>query len=278
MNLKKGEAVTRLKSSWCWATLNLFAGSLMLGVITMGSRDWNAKTFDPELESGKWAIRFLLTCLAMTPLNTYFGWSSAIRLRKPTGLWALAFASLHVLFYVGDAQLNWLRVPIPFFMVLGMLGLAVLTALGITSNRWAMKRMGKNWKRLHRLVYLAGIAAAFHAILATTASKKLAIRDPQSVHELQIYLGILIVLLAVRLPQVRRVAKQVAALWRSRRQADLPIIPVVVPDRPPGCPPEIYVSDVGMPVKEFSREFRLVQDVENAEDDVPAPMGLPLAR
>ncbi|MGE5262578.1 MAG: sulfite oxidase heme-binding subunit YedZ [Acidobacteriota bacterium] len=270
--------MTWLKSNCRWAALNLFAVSVMLGVITLGSKDWNAKTFDPELESGKWAIRFLLTCLAMTPLNTYFGWSSAIRLRKPTGLWAFAFASLHVLFYISDAQLNWLRLPIPSFMVLGLLGLAVLTVLGITSNRWAMKRMGKNWKRLHRLVYLASAAVASHAILATTASKKLAVRDPQSVHELQIYLGILVVLLAVRLPQVRRVAKQIAALWRSRRQADLPILPVAVPDRQPGCPPKIYVSDVGMPVIEFSREFQLGQDVENAEDDVPAPMDLPLAR
>jgi hypothetical protein len=98
------------------------------------------------------------------------------------------------------------------------------------------------------------------------------------VHELQIYLGILVVLLAVRLPQVRHVVKQVAALWRSRRQPDLSIIPVAVPERQPECPPKIYVSDVGMPMSEFSREFRLEQDTENAEDDVPAPMDLPLAR
>lgn len=273
--------MTWLKSNCRWAALNLFAVSVMLGVITLGSRDWNAKTFDPGLESGKWAIRFLLTCLAMTPLNTFFGWRSAIRLRKPTGLWAYAFAVLHVLFYgISDPKLSWLTVivPIKSFIVLGLMGFIVLTALAITSNIWAMKRMGKNWKRLHRLVYLASVAVASHAILATTASKKLAVRDPQSVHELQIYLGILVVLLAVRLPQVRRVAKQVAALRRSRRQADLPIIPVVVPDRRPECPPIIYVSDVGMPVIEISREFRLGQDVETAEDDVPAPMDLPLAR
>ena len=96
-----------LKSNWRWAALNLWAGSVLTLVLSQGSTDWNATdTFDPGLESGKWAIRFLLICLAMTPLNTYFGWRSVVSLRKPAGLWAFGFAVLHVLFYINDAQLT----------------------------------------------------------------------------------------------------------------------------------------------------------------------------
>jgi len=60
--------MTWLKLNWGWAGLNLFAVSILIIVLSQGSRDWNAiDTFDPGLESGKWAIRFLLICLMMTP-------------------------------------------------------------------------------------------------------------------------------------------------------------------------------------------------------------------
>src|SRR5574341_175231 len=235
--------VVWLKSNWRWAALNLFAVSVLAVVLTRGSVDWNANTFDPGLECGKWAIRWLLTCLTMTPLNTYFGWSGAIKLRKPAGLWAFGFAILHVVFYLNDAKLTWLTFAMQPFIALGLSGLIALIALAITSNRWAMRPLGKKWKRLHRLVYLAGTAVAFHAILATTASKKLAVRDPQSIHELKLYLAVLVVLLVVRLPLVRRLLRQIVALWRSRRQADLPIIPVVVPGSPPEYLPKVYACE-----------------------------------
>src|SRR3990172_6974948 len=128
-----------LRSNVRWAALNLFAVSTLGVVLTQGSTHWSAThTFDPGLESGKWAIRFLLLCLGMTPLNTYFGWTSAIKLRKSAGLWAFGFAILHVLFYISDTGLTWLTFSMQPFMALGLLGLLVLTALAITSNRWAM--------------------------------------------------------------------------------------------------------------------------------------------
>ena len=70
-------------------------------------------TFDSGLESGKWAVRFLLISLSSTPLNTYFGWSSAIKLRKSAGLWAFGFACLHVFYYLRETPLNWLTWPLP---------------------------------------------------------------------------------------------------------------------------------------------------------------------
>ena len=161
-----------LKSHWRWGTLNLLAVFTLVFVLAQGSTDWDKKeTFDPGLESGKWAIRFLLACLSMTPLNTYFGWSSAIKLRKSAGLWAFGFACLHVLFYVREAKLGWLTLTMPSYLALGLTGLVILSTLAITSNRWAMRQLGKAWKRLHRLVYLAGIVVVTHSLLALTMSK-----------------------------------------------------------------------------------------------------------
>ena len=61
------------------------------------------------ISSGKWAIRFLLLCLLMTPLNTVLGWRGAIKLRKPAGLWAFGFAVAHFVLNVIGLQENWVR-------------------------------------------------------------------------------------------------------------------------------------------------------------------------
>jgi methionine sulfoxide reductase heme-binding subunit len=213
-----------LKLNCRWGALNLFAVLTSIFVLTQGSTDWNRPdTFDPGLESGKWAIRFLLACLAMTPLNTYFGWSSAIKLRKSAGLWAFGFASLHILLYVREADLYWLIEYMPSIFAFGLTGIVILGALAITSNRWSMQRLGKNWKRLHRLVYLAGIAVLTHSMLASTMSKKMMGRDPQAVYELRVYLVLLSALLVIRIPLVRQVLRQIPTLLKRYRKSITPI-------------------------------------------------------
>jgi sulfoxide reductase heme-binding subunit YedZ len=200
--------MTWLKKQKWWLLLNGAALIVMIIVVTQGNLSVTnvANTFDPMLASGKWAVRFLLLSLAMTPLNTYFGWRGAIRLRKPAGLWAFGFAAVHLTYYFYEYELTMLVWPIQqFYLILGFLGFGILSALAITSNKWAMRQLKKNWKRLHRLVYLAGILIAFHAILATQASKRIALRDPEVLPELILYFLLLVVLLAGRIPLVRRV-------------------------------------------------------------------------
>ena len=239
-----------LKSSWRWTALNLSAVSTLAVVLTQGSTDWsNTDTFDPMLESGKWAIRFLLTCLTMTLLNTYFGWSWAIKLRKSAGLWAFGFASLHILLYIRDAKLEWLAIPMPFYLALGLVGMSILSALAATSNRWAMQRLGKNWKRLHRLVYLAGITVVTHSMLAVTMSKKISIRDPQAQSELKVYVAILATLLVVRIPLVRQLLKQIPALLKSHRKSDLQVSPVGIPDGAADMWPKIHGRESSVSLK-----------------------------
>ncbi|VAW36829.1 hypothetical protein MNBD_CHLOROFLEXI01-3619 [hydrothermal vent metagenome] len=212
------------KQKW-WLLLNLLALGIFIIVLTQGSINFNTThTFDPGLASGKWGVRFLLLSLAMTPLNSYFGWRGAIRLRKPAGLWAFGFTAVHLLFYflfyIEENQFLRLIFSLQTFIVLGLLSFLLLSALAVTSNKWAMRRLKKNWKRLHRLVYLAGIFATFHAILATNASKRIFARDPDVLPELILYFLLLILLLGVRIAFVRRVLQKMWAglfFWQPQR-------------------------------------------------------------
>lgn len=203
--------MTWLKKQKWWLLLNGAALIVMIVVVTQGDLAGNnvADTFDPLLTSGKWAMRFLLLSLAMTPVNTYFGWRGAIRLRKPAGLWAFGFACVHLTYYLYEYPLTtqfW-RVE-ELFILLAILGFVILLAMAVTSNKWAMRQLKNNWKRLHRLVYVAGILLAFHAMLAA-ATKRVFLRDPDVLPELILYFLLLIVLLAVRIPLVRRVMQRV---------------------------------------------------------------------
>lgn len=213
-----------LKIHWRWSAFNGSAICILIYVLTQGTTDWSRMdTFDSGLESGTWAVRFLLFSLSMTPLNTFFGWSSAIKLRKSAGLWAFGFACIHVMFYLREGTFNWMTWPLPDFLVLGMVGMTILGVMAATSNNWSMKRLGKAWKRLHRRVYFAGIAVMAHSMLATAMSKKLMIRDPEAQRELSIYAAVLCVLLVVRIPVVRKLLLQIPSLIKKTRKVHKPI-------------------------------------------------------
>lgn len=117
--------------------------------------------------TGKLALIMLVASLACTPLNTFFGVKIALKVRRLLGLYAFMFAVLHMLIFVGlDYGFNWTflwqDLSNKRYIWVGLLTLVILTMLAATSFRWWMKRLGKNWKRLHRLVYLAGILVILH--------------------------------------------------------------------------------------------------------------------
>ncbi len=207
-----------------WAALNGVALVLMLHLVRHAHLvdDLNGE-FDPLLESGRWAVRFLLVCLAMTPLNTVFGWRRALRLRKPAGLWAFGFATLHFAFQLLFRQQEWLRYPIPDYVAgLGVAGLIILSAMAATSNRWAMKRLGRNWKRLHRLVYAAGVIVLAHALLEMGNTKRTLIVNPGGLLtgleiEIRLYIVLLGVLLALRIPAIRAGFARFRPHWHPKR-------------------------------------------------------------
>lgn len=117
--------------------------------------------------SGDIALVMLLASLACTPINTLFHAPQVIGLRRPLGLMAFFYASLHLLIYTGwDYQFDFpqLRDSIndkPYLLA-GIAAMLLLIPLAITSHDWWKKKLRKNWKRLHRLIYLAAGVAVLH--------------------------------------------------------------------------------------------------------------------
>lgn len=120
--------------------------------------------------AGDIAIIFLLLCLACSPVNTLFDVPKVLKLRRPLGLWSFYYACIHMLTYVGldygfDFKLFNLDNSNKFYIYLGIITLTLLSALAFTSYKKWKVILGKSWKRLHKLVYLAGIVAVWHLTL-----------------------------------------------------------------------------------------------------------------
>ena len=117
---------------------------------------------------GDWAIRFILITLSITPIAIITGWSTLVRFRRMIGLFAFAYALLHVANYViADQSLNWPDIWADIikrkYITVGMVTFFILFALAITSPKAAIKRLGaRRWRMIHRSVYLAGIGAVIH--------------------------------------------------------------------------------------------------------------------
>lgn len=166
---------------------------------------------------GDWTFRILLTSLAMTPLRILSGWGWPALLRRLLGLFAFAYAVLHFSVWILlDHFFNWGQmaediVKRPYITV-GMTALLLLLPLAVTSTAGMVRRLGaRNWKRLHRLVYVVGICAALHFLWLAKVGRR----------EQYVYAGILTLLLAIRLGdwarrRVRR-TRTTAEAQRSRR-------------------------------------------------------------
>ncbi len=120
--------------------------------------------------SGEWALRILLATLAITPLRKLTGWHKLIRLRRMLGLFAFAYMVMHFSVYlVLDQYFYWPEIVADLtertYIIAGFTCLVLCLPLAATSTDGMMRRLGgRNWKRLHRLVYPAAIAAVLHFI------------------------------------------------------------------------------------------------------------------
>jgi methionine sulfoxide reductase heme-binding subunit len=124
--------------------------------------------------TGLWAVRFLLIALAVTPLRAALNWGKLLLLRRMLGLTALAYAVAHFSLYIVDQGGNLLVVASEivhrFYLTIGFIVLLGLIALGITSTDAAIRRMGRWWKRLHRLSYPLGVLALLHYFIQSKAN------------------------------------------------------------------------------------------------------------
>ncbi len=117
--------------------------------------------------TGLWALRLLLLTLTITPLKRILRRPGLLQYRRTLGLLTFFYASLHLLVYIFiDLGLYWPQViedvvKRPYITV-GFSALMLMSLLAATSNAAMMRRLGPNWKRLHRLIYLIAGLALLH--------------------------------------------------------------------------------------------------------------------
>ena len=159
---------------------------------------------DILLTTGIWALRFLLVTLAITPLRRLTGWNVLIQYRRMLGLFAFFYAVVHLFSYIAfdrffafdEILADVAKRP---FITAGMVAFALMVPLAVTSTRGWIRRLGRRWQLLHRIIYVCAIAACLHFIWKV----KVAIGEPVY------YAAILASLLAFRV------------LWQLRGRAAL---------------------------------------------------------
>lgn len=121
-----------------------------------------------QLSTGEWTLRFLALTLCITPLRKLLNLPDLIRFRRMLGLFAFFYVCLHFLTYLGpdqsfDLSAMWKDVYKRPFITVGFLGFLLLLPLALTSTAgWIRRLGGKNWQRLHRLIYFAAAAGVIH--------------------------------------------------------------------------------------------------------------------
>lgn len=163
-----------------------------------------------EHRSGDWTLRILLATLAVTPLRMLTGWNALIRYRRMLGLFAFFYASLHLTIYlVVDLGGFWSQIFVEIakkpYITVGFLAWLLMVPLAITSTKGMIRRLGRNWQRLHRLIYVIGLCGVLHFMWLVKSGNKIAVTEPL------IYLAILVVLLAFRVPSWLRLARTARA-------------------------------------------------------------------
>lgn len=197
----------------------LFYGFVFVGCLVPAAGIlW--QTFNGELgvnpvetllhETGRTALAVLLVCLAVTPIRRLTGWNGVQRVRRMVGLWSFVYALAHFLIYavfnhLGDVRAIWEDVAERPFIFIGMFALVILLALALTSTNAAIRRLGRNWQRLHRTVYLAAVAAVVHFVWGQKAD----------ISEPLIWGAVLAVLLALRVVFALRKTRRLAAVPRQ---------------------------------------------------------------
>ena len=116
---------------------------------------------------GIWGLNFLLITLAVTPLRRLTGKSWLLRFRRMLGLFAFFYVLMHFLTYAGldqrfDLSVIFEDIAERPFITVGFTAFLLLIPLAATSTNAMMKRLGRRWQKLHRLVYVIAILGVVH--------------------------------------------------------------------------------------------------------------------
>jgi len=117
--------------------------------------------------TGTWTLVFVCIALAVTPLRKLTGRAWILRFRRMLGLYAFFYCALHLMTYVWFDQFfewteMWRDVVKRPFIAAGFIGFVLMVPLAVTSNAFSMRKLGRNWHQLHKLVYLVAPAGIIH--------------------------------------------------------------------------------------------------------------------
>jgi sulfoxide reductase heme-binding subunit YedZ len=168
-----------------------------------------------QLRTGWWGLVLLTVTLAITPVRRLTGWHSIVRVRRLLGLFAFFYICLHLGNYVVLDQ--WFDFDMILediterpFITVGFAAWLILLSLAITSTRGWIRRLGRKWQRLHRLVYVAASLGALHFFWRVKADT----REPL------VFIAILAVLFLVRVPALEPVLRRVRRPISPRRPSN----------------------------------------------------------
>jgi len=185
--------------------LTLLPAALVLYAAWMGelgSKPWTEAIH----RTGTWAVRLLILSLAISPLRRLLDWGKLIGVRRMLGLSVMAYALGHLGLYCIDMAFDWglivSEIVKRFYLTIGFVALLGLCALGATSTDGMIRRLGKNWQRLHNLVYPITALALLH----------FALQSKIDVTEAVLMSGLFVLLLFYR------------GLYRWKRPASLPVL------------------------------------------------------
>ncbi|WP_116813189.1 sulfite oxidase heme-binding subunit YedZ [Steroidobacter cummioxidans] len=179
--------------------------SLVVAAFGIGGASLGANPVEKIQDTfGQWGLRFLVITLAVTPLRDWFNLPWLVQLRRMLGLYAFFYVLMHFLTWlILDQGLYWSGILQDIgkrpFITIGFAALLCLVPLAVTSTNKMMRRLGKRWKSLHRLIYVICLLAVWHYYWQVKAD----VREPL------IYLTIVLVLLAWRVRKAwpRRAAR-----------------------------------------------------------------------
>ena len=159
-----------------------------------------------EQQTGLQALTFLLLSLACTPLSSILGWHELTLRRRALGNYAFLYAATHVTtFFWLDYGFNlrsiWRDVGTKWYILIGLTAFLLLLPLALTSFTYWMKRLGKNWKRLHKLVYLIAPLVVVHFLLSVKGDL---FHFSGNISQPILYGSIALILLTLRISPVKK--------------------------------------------------------------------------
>jgi len=202
-------AIRWRQHEFTWLQVLTHVGAWMPFVLLLYDYFTDNLTYNPiqdiTFRTGKPALVLLVLSLACTPLNSLFGFRAAVKLRRPLGVYAFLYVVMHFLtFTVLDYVLDWNLIKEAIFekryALVGFAAFLLLLPLFLTSTKGWQKRLGKRWKSLHKLVYLAAPLAVIHYVWLVKSD----IRQPLA------FGAVVLLLLLLRLPAVKL---RLRALW-----------------------------------------------------------------